>query len=135
MRQCAGIVVRIRPDLREGDVAGRLDESAEGAVGHRRAVDPERVDADAADGCFLGMVLVRPHAERAAGDEDHAGRLTVFTSGGMSSLQAHFQSASTRQGLGQGNFARAPMRASIAAVVYAGGPPHSHHGRRSAPIF
>ena len=73
MRQRARIILRLRRDLGEGDVIRRVDELAELAVGHRRAVDPERVDVDAVDGRLLGIVLVRTHAELAARHEDHVG--------------------------------------------------------------
>ena len=73
VRQRAGIVLRIGCDLGEGDVAGRVDEFLELPVGHRRAVDPEAVDRDAMNRRFLRIVLVRSHAERAAGNEHHAG--------------------------------------------------------------
>ena len=74
VRQRAGIVLRIGRDLGEGDVAGRVDEVLELPVGHRRAVDPEAVDGDAMDRRLFRIVLVRSHAERAAGNPDHVGR-------------------------------------------------------------
>src|SRR6185295_1035694 len=72
VRQRAGIILRLRLDFREGDVAGRVDELAELTIGDRRAVDPEAVNGYAMRRGFLGIVMVRPHAERAAGDDDHA---------------------------------------------------------------
>src|SRR5260370_4267958 len=57
--------------LREGDVTGRVYELAELAGRHRRAIDPERIDVDAVDGCFLGIVPVRSHAKRTARNPDH----------------------------------------------------------------
>ncbi len=72
VRQGAGIVLRVGRDFRDGDMTGGLDEVPELAVGDRRAVDPERIDADAMDRRLLGIMLVRPHAERAAGNPDHA---------------------------------------------------------------
>ena len=76
MRQRARIVLRVRRDLGESDVSGRVDEVAELAVGHRRLVDPERVDADAVRGRFLRIVPVRSHAKDAAGDTRHAPRVS-----------------------------------------------------------
>ena len=72
VRQRAGIILRVGRDLGEGHVAGRLDELLELPVGHRRAVDPEAVDRHAMDRRFFRIVLVRSHAERAAGNPDHA---------------------------------------------------------------
>ena len=71
VRQRARIVLRVRRDLGEGDVAGRVDEFAELPVGDRRAVDPEAVDRDPVDRRFFGVVPVRAHAERAAGNPHH----------------------------------------------------------------
>ena len=71
VRQRAGIVLRIGRNFGEGDVAGRLDEFLELPVGHRRAVDPEVVHRDAMDRRFFRIMLVRSHAERAAGNENH----------------------------------------------------------------
>ena len=77
VRQRAGIILRIGRDFGEGDVAGGFDEFLELPVGHRRAVDPEAVDADAMRRRLFRIMLVRSHAERAAGNEDHVrmGRL------------------------------------------------------------
>jgi len=47
MRQCAGIVLRVGRNLREGDVAGLSDEAPELGIGDWRGVDPETVDLDA----------------------------------------------------------------------------------------
>ena len=74
MRQRARIILRIGRNFGEGDVAGRLDEFLELPVRHRRAVDPELVDADAMDRRLFRIVLVRAHAERAAGNLYHVRR-------------------------------------------------------------
>ena len=72
MRQRAGIVLRIGRDFGESDVAGRPHEILELPVRHRRAVDCEFIDGNAMNGRFVGIVLVRSHAERAAGNPQHA---------------------------------------------------------------
>ncbi len=59
VRQRARIILRIGRDLREGLVTGRVHESLELAVGHRRAVDPEAVDRHAMGRRFLGIVIGR----------------------------------------------------------------------------
>ena len=74
VRQRAGIILRIGRDLREGLVAGRLDELLELPVRHRRAVDPEAVDRHAMARRFLRIMIVGAHAERAAGNPDHVRR-------------------------------------------------------------
>jgi hypothetical protein len=48
-----------------------VDELAELPVSHRRAVDPETVDGDAMDRRFFGIMYIRSHAERAAGNKYH----------------------------------------------------------------
>ena len=73
MRQRPRIILRVRRDLGEGDVVGGVDEFAELAVRHWRAVDPERINADAVDWRFLNIVPVRTHTEFPAGHEDHVG--------------------------------------------------------------
>ena len=77
VRQRAGIILRVGRDFGEGDVAGGFDEFLELPVGHRRAVDPKTVDADAMRRRLFRIMLIRSHAERAAGNEDHVrmGRL------------------------------------------------------------
>jgi hypothetical protein len=63
---------------------------------------------------FLGIKPVRPHAERPAGDKDHAGRLTVFTSGAMTSLQVHVNAPPPGTVLdSEIFFALAPMLAGV----------------------
>src|SRR5215216_249632 len=71
VRQRAGIILCVWLDLGEGDVTGSIDELAKVAVRHRRAVDPERIDRDAMNGRFFGIVFVGAHAERAAGYCNH----------------------------------------------------------------
>src|SRR4029078_4636655 len=58
--------------LRQRDVAGVAYELPELPVRHWSCIDPERTYVYAMDRRLLGIVLVRPHAERAAGDVDHA---------------------------------------------------------------
>jgi hypothetical protein len=77
VRQRAGIILRIGRDFGEGDIAGRLDEFAKPLVRHRRTIHPEAVNGDAMDRRFLGVMPVRSHAERAAGNEPHVGLLLV----------------------------------------------------------
>src|SRR5262249_13848813 len=55
--------------------AGGVDEHAEVAIGHRRAVDPEGVNGHSMNRSLFRIVPVRPHAERAARYEDHVGRV------------------------------------------------------------
>ena len=73
VRQRARIILRPRRDLGERHVLRRVDELAELAVCHWRAVDPKCADADPMRWGFLGIVYVRTHAEFAARDEDHIG--------------------------------------------------------------
>ena len=72
VRQCAGIIFRLGRDLRRRDVAGRAHERLELPVGDRRAIDPECIHRDAMNRGLFRIVLVGAHAERAAGDADHA---------------------------------------------------------------
>src|SRR5262245_4028510 len=71
VRQRARIVLRVRLDLREGDVAGGVDELAELAVRHRRAVDEEAIDGDAMDRRLLRIMMVGSHVEGATRNPDH----------------------------------------------------------------
>src|SRR5262249_30422096 len=50
---------------------GHVHEAAKPLVGDREPIDPEAVDADLANGTLLGIVVLRSHAERAAGDPHH----------------------------------------------------------------
>ena len=58
VRQCAGIILRVGRNFREGNVAGRAHEFLELPVGHRRAVDPEVAYDDAVDRGFFRVVPV-----------------------------------------------------------------------------
>ena len=49
------------------DIAGRIDEFSELAIGDRSAIYPEPFNCNAMDGSLLGIMLVRAHAESAAG--------------------------------------------------------------------
>jgi hypothetical protein len=71
VRQRARIVLRVRLDLGEGDVAGRLHKLAELAVGDGRAIDPEAIDPHLMRRGFLRIVPVGAHAEGPALDPDH----------------------------------------------------------------
>ena len=71
MRQRAGVVLRVGRNLRERDVACRLDKFAKLQVGDRSGVHPEAVDRHPMDGRFLGVMLVRAHREGAAGNPNH----------------------------------------------------------------
>src|SRR6185437_10868897 len=62
-------------------MSGRLRKLPELPVGDRRAVDPEFADSDAVDRCFLRIVPIRPHAERAAGNPDHVSGIDVLRPG------------------------------------------------------
>jgi hypothetical protein len=73
VRQSARIVLRLRRDLGEGDMARRPDELAEFAVCHWSVIDPERVDCHAMNRRLFCIMLVRPHPEGAAGNPDHIG--------------------------------------------------------------
>ena len=87
----------------------RVDELAELAIGHRRAVDPEAVDRDGVARRLVGIMPVRAHAEGAAGhapvgmdrfrpnlvldgteahDEDQLGHLLIEAEGPAVRLQA-----------------------------------------------
>ena len=52
-------------------MSGRLHKFPQLLVGDRRAIDPEFADGDTVRRCFFRIVLVRSHAERAAGNPDH----------------------------------------------------------------
>src|SRR3954447_19008544 len=95
MWQRAGIVLRLRRDLGEGDVACRFDELPELAVCDRGPVDPEPVDRDTVDRGFLGIMLVRPHAERAARNHDHVAA-SRLRGGGAALCQCAVRTHDTR---------------------------------------
>ncbi len=67
-------VGRVERSLRDRDVAGRRHERGEGGVRDLVPVDPDRVDGDVVNRRLLGVVRVRAHPERAAGDEHRVGR-------------------------------------------------------------
>ena len=80
VRENSGIILRIRRNLRDGDVTRLIDEFLELAVRHRMPVDPEAVDLDAMDRRFLGVMPVGAHAERAARNEQHLRRIRTAAS-------------------------------------------------------
>jgi hypothetical protein len=65
------MILRVGRNLREGDVAGRVDEFSEVTIGDGRAVERESVDRHAMNRRFFGIVAIRAHAERSAGNEHH----------------------------------------------------------------
>src|SRR4051794_25906155 len=71
VREGTRVILRVGRDLRIGNIAGHLDELAEFSVGDRSAIDLESVDVHRVDRRLLGVMLVRPHIENAAGDPDH----------------------------------------------------------------
>jgi hypothetical protein len=71
MRQGTGIVLRVGSDFGESDVAGRIDEFSEFAIGDRSAIYPVPFNCNAMDGSLLGIMLVRAHAKSAAGNPNH----------------------------------------------------------------
>src|SRR5262245_40241205 len=83
VRQRAGILLRVGRNLRRGYVAGGLHEFLELPVRHRRAVDPETIDRHTVRWRLFGIVMVRSHAERAAGNEDHVAGCPVVMLAGM----------------------------------------------------
>ena len=60
------IVFRVGRNFGKRPVAGGADEFFELPVGHRGTVDPEAIEANTVDRRFLGIMLLRAHAERAA---------------------------------------------------------------------
>ena len=72
VRQCGRIVSWVGLNLGERDVTGGVDELAKVTVGDWRTIDPEASNRDMMDRRLLRVVLVRSHAERRAGDPDHA---------------------------------------------------------------
>ncbi len=59
LRLGARVILGPRHTLGDGDIAGGLDEAAEGGVGDRVAVDPEAADHDFVDWRFLRIVSSR----------------------------------------------------------------------------
>ena len=74
VREHSGIILRIGRDLGDGDVAGSLHELPELPVRHGMAVHPEAIHGDAMRRGFFRIMLVRAHAESAAGYPDHRHR-------------------------------------------------------------
>ena len=72
VRKSAGIIRRIGLGLGNRHMTGCLDEAAKFPIGDRDTVNPEGVDRDAMDRRFFGIMSIRTHPERAAGDLDHA---------------------------------------------------------------
>src|SRR3546814_8863673 len=68
----ARIELGIGRQLRKRPITRCRDEFGEGGGGHRRFVDPETVDLDAAQRPFLGIEAVGSHSKAAAFDEAHA---------------------------------------------------------------
>ena len=63
VREGAGIVLRIRGNLRERHVSGRADEFAELPVRNRRLVNPECLDFHPMRRRLLRVMGIRPHAK------------------------------------------------------------------------
>src|SRR6516225_2948342 len=73
MRQSAGIILGIRVNLRESNVASLFDEALELGIRHRRIIHPEPMDLDAVSGLLLCIMMIRTHGELTARDVDHLG--------------------------------------------------------------
>ena len=58
MRERVRIVFGLGRQFGEGDIAGRVDEFAELAIGDGRPVHPEPIHGNAVDGRFLRIVPV-----------------------------------------------------------------------------
>ena len=58
MRQRARVVLRVRRDLGEGDMAGLFDETAELGIRYGRLVYPVAVHTDAMSGLLLLVMMV-----------------------------------------------------------------------------
>ena len=71
VREHSGIILRIRRDLGNGDVAGSPYEFPELPVCHGMTVHPEAVHGDAMRRGFFGIMPVRSHAKSAAVYPDH----------------------------------------------------------------
>jgi hypothetical protein len=52
-------------------VTGGANEFLELPVGDRGPIDPETIHSDAMNRSLFGIMLIRSHAKRAAGDPDH----------------------------------------------------------------
>jgi hypothetical protein len=71
VRQSTRIVPCFGCNFGKGDVAGRVDEFAELAIGDRRAVHPEFGHANTMDRRFLRIMPIRTHAIGAARHVQH----------------------------------------------------------------
>jgi hypothetical protein len=65
------MLLRIRRNFGEGDVARRLHEFHKLPISDGIAIHPERANGDAMSGGFFRIVFVRSHAKRTAGNEHH----------------------------------------------------------------
>src|SRR4051812_21287139 len=72
MRQRSGIIFSLWRNLSEGNVTGRLHEFLELPVGDGCRIDPEVADGHAVYRRLLRIMPVGAHAERTAGNGDHA---------------------------------------------------------------
>jgi hypothetical protein len=72
VRQRAGIVPGVGRNFGKGDVARRVDEFAELAIGDRRTVHPEAAHAHPVDRGLFRIVPVGTHAECTARNPHHA---------------------------------------------------------------
>ena len=72
--KCASVVLWLGWNFGERSVADGADEFFELPVGDRGAVDPKTADRDPVDRRFFRIMLIRPHAERAAVDPNHVWR-------------------------------------------------------------
>src|SRR5258708_2320361 len=72
VRQRTRIILRFGCNFGKGDVAGRIDELAELAIGNGYAVHPEPVHCNAVDRRFLWIVPIRTHAKRATWYIEHS---------------------------------------------------------------
>ena len=71
LRRSVRIVGGLGRSFGERHVARPLDERGELRVRHGRPIHPESADFDVVRGPFFGIVKVRTHAERAAGNPQH----------------------------------------------------------------
>jgi hypothetical protein len=73
-------------------MAGGAHESGEVAIGDGIAVDREVIDAHAMHGSFVGIVVVRSHAERAALDRGHVTGKRIYECGRCTTMVVHYHS-------------------------------------------
>jgi hypothetical protein len=79
--QGARVVFRSRRNFGEGHVTSLLEEVSEAGVRDGVPIHPKSIDRHAVDGRFLCIVLLRTHAERSAGNPDHAGKRRLARGG------------------------------------------------------